>query len=370
MCRNSGEVKASLVVETWVRNLFIARLYRISQSCSLALLVLALTACAPEPEPAPPEPPAIVSLRGQIFGTSWLVSLRVPENSIVSSTSVQSAVEIELARIDGVMSTWKVDSELSLLNASESGVWYALSEELMQLLSLARELHQQSDGAFDITIGPLVNLWGFGPDGKPESTPPRMFIDAARERVGIDKFELDPANGRIRKSADIYLDLSAVAKGYAVDAVGDLLRARGVANYLVEIGGEIRVGGEKQEGEPWQIGVESPTSSERGLQRVLALSDIGMATSGDYRNYFSEDGKRYSHIIDPVTGAPIEHNLASVTVLHPSVARADAWATALLVLGAERGLAVAESNGLAVFMLVKEGEEFVERYSSEFQRYL
>ena len=335
------------------------------------VLVLALGACAQEEQaPPPPEQPTIVNLRGQIFGTSWLVSYRQPDGAEVSSRSLQSAIEIELARIDGVMSTWKVDSELSLLNAGASGVWYGLSEELIGLLSLAREINQKSSGAFDITIGPLVNLWGFGPDGKPESIPPQMFIDAARERVGIDKFELDAANGRIIKNADIYLDLSAIAKGYAVDAVSDLLLARQIANHLVEIGGEIRVAGSKQVDEPWQIGIESPVSSTRDLQKVLPLSDMGMATSGDYRNYFSENGKRYSHIIDPATGAPIEHNLASVTVLHPSAAQADALATALLVLGAERGLAFAESNKLAAFMLVQEGDGFAELYSSEFQRYL
>ena len=342
-----------------------------SASALSLVLLLILGACAQEEQaPPPPEQPPIEKLRGKIFGTSWLVSYRQTDGAEVSSRSLQSAIEIELARIDGVMSTWKVDSELSLLNASASGVWYGLSEELVQLLALARDINQESSGAFDITIGPLVNLWGFGPDGKPENIPPKMFVDAARERVGIDKFELDTANGRIIKNADIYLDLSAVAKGYAVDAVSDLLLARQVSNHLVEIGGEIRVAGSKQVDQPWQIGIESPVSSTRDLQKVLALSDMGMATSGDYRNYFSENGKRYSHIIDPATGAPIEHNLASVTVLHPSAAQADALATALLVLGAERGLELAESNKLAAFMLVQEGDEFAELYSSEFQRYL
>ena len=349
---------------------FLSKAVRSARTGAL-ILALALSSCArEEQEPSPPEQPPVVNLRGQIFGTSWLVSYRQPEAVEVSSRSLQSAIEIELARIDGVMSTWKVDSELSLLNASASGVWYGLSEELIGLLSLAREINIETAGAFDITIGPLVNLWGFGPDGKPESIPPQMFIDAARERVGIDKLEIDADNARAMKKADIYLDLSAIAKGYAVDAVSDLLLARQITNHLVEIGGEIRVAGSKQVDEPWQIGIESPVSSARDLQKVLPLKDMGMATSGDYRNYFSEDGKRYSHIIDPATGAPIEHNLASVTVLHPSAAQADALATALLVLGAERGLEFAESNKLAAFMLVQEGDEFAELYSSEFQRYL
>ena len=350
---------------------FLRQILRSKRAIAISLaFVLALAGCTPEPAATQVETPAIINLRGQIFGTSWLVSFRQPEGGEVSSRILQSAIEIELARIDSVMSTWKVDSELSLLNASPSGVWYGLSEELIQLLALAREIHQETSGAFDITIGPLVNLWGFGPDGKPASIPPKMFIDAARERVGIDKFELDTDNDRVIKNADIYLDLSAVAKGYAVDAVSDLLLSRQIANHLVEIGGEIRVAGSKRVDQPWQIGIESPVSSARDLQKILALSDIGMATSGDYRNYFSEDGKRYSHIIDPATGAPIEHNLASVTVLHPSVARADALATALLVLGPERAGEFAESNKLAAFMLVQEGDEFIELYSSEFQRYL
>ena len=336
--------------------------------------VLLLAACSQPAEPptaAVVEPQQqLVRLQGQIFGTTWLVSYVEPEPAALSGEQLKNAISSRLSDIDALMSTWKTDSELSLLNASETGIWYGLSQQLLDTLVLAREISLQTNGAFDITVGPLVNLWGFGPNGKAEQVPPQIFIDAARTRVGIDKFSLDIDNRRIMKSADIYLDLSAIAKGYAVDAVSDLLTTRGIRNHLVEIGGEVKVMGSKADNQPWQIGLESPSIGAQNLQRVVQIKDISVATSGDYRNYFAEDGVRYSHIIDPISGKPIEHHLASVTVLHANTASADALATALFVMGPERALDFAERNELAVFMLVKQGDSFVESYSSAFQRYL
>ena len=352
---------------------------KVDSSKALLLLILLakallLVACSQPAEPLAPAvsapEPQLVKLKGQIFGTTWLVSYVEPEPAPMSSEQLQNAISLRLNEIDALMSTWKTDSELSLLNASETGVWYGLSQQLLDMLVLAREISLQTGGAFDITVGPLVNLWGFGPNGKVEQVPPQLFIDAARTRVGIDKFSLDIDNRRIMKSADIYLDLSAIAKGHAVDAVSDLLADRGISNHLVEIGGEVKVMGSKIDAQPWQIGLESPSIDSPTLQRVVQIKDISVATSGDYRNYFAEDGVRYSHIIDPVSGRPIEHHLASVTVLHADSANADALATALFVMGPERALDFAERNELAVFMLVKQGDSFVESYSSAFQRYL
>ena len=315
-------------------------------------------------------PPPIISLTGSIFGTTWSVKYPSPAEAQPSPAQVKIDVEARLAAIDALMSTWKTDSELSLLNASDSGQWQSVSPELLDLLSLARSITLQSSGAFDITVGPLVNLWGFGPEGKPEKIPPKMFIDAARARVGIDKFSLDVENGRIFKNADIYLDLSGIAKGYAVDTISALLVNLGLEQHLVEIGGELKARGEKQPEQAWQVGIEVPSDGQRAAQRVIALKDMALATSGDYRNYFAEDGVRYSHIIDPASGRPITHQLASISVLHPEAARADALATALFVFGTERALAFADQHNLAVFALVQDGDTFVESYSRAFEPYL
>jgi len=222
-----------------------------------------------------------------------------------------------------------------------------------------------------VTVGPLVNLWGFGPDGRRTAPPPEADIASARARIGYRSLELDPAQRAVRKLLpDLYIDLSAIAQGYAADEVSLYLEQIGVRNYMAEIAGEIRAAGVNADGRAWRIGIERPGNGEPVVERVVELRDAGLATSGDYRNYFEQDGIRYSHHIDPATGRPVTHNLASVTVVHPSATFADAMATALLVLGPERGLALAGREKLAVFLIIRAGSGFEEKDTEAFRRLL
>jgi thiamine biosynthesis lipoprotein len=225
-----------------------------------------------------------------------------------------------------------------------------------------------TDGAFDITVGPLVNLWGFGPTGSVLEPPTDAAIAAARQHVGYEKLHTDCGHSTIRKDdAALYVDLSGWAKGRAVDAVSAMLDTSGIGNYLVEIGGELRVSGHNSEQRKWAVAIEAPSTSQRVPQAVIRVTDTSVATSGDYRNYFEYGGNSYSHTIDPRTGRPVTHGLAAVTVVHPENAFADAMATALLVLGPEAGPRVAEDLGIAAYFLVRHPTEIEEIITPEFE---
>lgn len=246
----------------------------------------------------------------------------------------------------------------------------SVSAEMLEVLQVADRVYQLTGGAFDPTVGPLVNLWGFGPDPSSSEIPPKETIRRQLARVGLDKLVVNTDGNSVRRTADIQLDLSAVAKGFAVDAVAELLESMGIANYLVEVGGELRLRGTKAELQPWRIAIESPSLERHAVQQAMTPGDAAVATSGDYRNYFEKDGKRYSHTIDPRTGYPVSHHLASVTVVADTTAFADALATGLMVMGHEAALALAEKNDLAVYLLVKEKDGFKAYSSPAFGRYL
>lgn len=309
--------------------------------------------------------PELATLQGQTMGTTYTVKVFAAE---VDEDTLHRDIDEELARINGLMSTYIPDSELSRLNRAPVGEWFEISDDTRRVIELSREIYHLSGGSFDITVGPLVNLWGFGPDPVPDQVPSDEEIARALERTGFDLLSM--RNNRIRKEGDIYVDLSAVAKGYAVDRVAALAEERGSSNYLVEIGGELRASGINDRGRPWNIAIEVPEGIERSVYRTVEVRDGGVATSGDYRNYYEIDGKRYSHTIDPVTGRPIQHNLASVTVLATTAARADALATAINVMGPESGLAMAEAQNLAVQVIIKTDKGFQERTSSAWEAYL
>jgi len=285
--------------------------------------------------------------------------------------SLQGAVEARLDEIVAIFSTWEPDSELSVLNANSSTEWIEISPELLDVLLEARRIGDLTDGAFDVTVGPLVNLWGFGPEMGEDDIPPEAEIEAARERVGFDllEFRQDPPAAR-KARGDVVIDLSAIAKGYAVDQLAALLTEARALNYLVEIGGELRGQGLNEQGEPWRIAIERPVPGERTVQQVIGLRDAGLATSGDYRNFFQVDGERYAHVIDPNTGAPVAHRLASVTVLADSAMVADGLATGLMVLGPEAALDLARQHDLAVYLIEIDGENFQARSSPAFEPYL
>ena len=311
------------------------------------------------------ESPESVRFSGFTMGTTYSVQLaHLPQGLLLAD--VQAEVERVLVEVNQQMSTYVADSELSLLNQAATETSLPLSAPLFKVLSAAQQLSQLSDGAFDMTVGPLVNLWGFGPDG--ERTPPSAeAIAQAREGVGSQWVALDQQAQTLRKQRpSISIDLSAIAKGYGVDAVADYLLSIGIAQALVDIGGELKALGLKPSGVPWRVAIEQPTPGRREVQTTIALTDMGIATSGDYRNYYEVDGIRYSHTIDPRTAQPISHSVASVSVLHPSVMWADGWATTLMVLGYEAGLALAEANALAVLFIVKTEQGFELKMSSAF----
>lgn len=303
------------------------------------------------------------------MGTSYHITLVAEEGQRLNAdvSVLQAAIDAELASINQHMSTYIPDSEIMQVNRAAVDEWVVVSEPLRQVLAISQKISEKSEGAFDITVGPLVDLWGFGPSPSSHERPDADALAAARAKVGYQHLEL--IGHQLRKAAQVQLDLSAVAKGYGVDWIADFLTERGYKNYMVEIGGELRLKGVNALGEPWRIAVEHPEELQGSVRRVIAITDAGMATSGDYRHYFEQDGKRYSHTLDPVTGYPIEHTLASVTVIAPTSAEADAWATALNVLGPEKGMQLANNENLAVYMIVKEPGGFVDRYSDAFAAY-
>jgi thiamine biosynthesis lipoprotein len=312
---------------------------------------------------------AELHLSGRTMGTTYSVKYR-PGHDTPPLNTMQIEVDALLTGINQTMSTYDPESELSRFNRMRTTDWVPASASLLAVLKAALEIGAQSEGAFDITVGPLVNLWGFGPESHPGRVPLEADIAAARARGGPDKLTLHDTQPAIRKHRpDVFLDLSGIAKGYGVDRGAELLTAHGIEHYMVEIGGEVRVRGLNARDTPWRIAIEKPLPGERSMQGVLALSDIALATSGDYRNFFEIAGRRYSHTIDPSTGWPIDNHLVSVTVLADTSMRADAWATAFLVLGPERGMAVAERLGLPVLFIIERDGKFEERVCCGFQRY-
>ncbi len=299
------------------------------------------------------------------MGTTYNVKYVIGEQSEIAG--LQAQIDARLAEINKLMSTYDPTSELSRFNQNRYTKAYQLSEETALVIKEALRLGQLSDGVLDITVGPLVNLWGFGPNKRPEKTPDDATIEASREYVGLDKIQLNGT--RLKKLHPlVYVDLSTIAKGYGVDEVAAILESQGVENYLVEIGGEMRVAGQRGDGSEWIIAIEKPVSTERSVQRYISIGRNAIATSGDYRLFYEEKGVRYSHLIDPRTGKPIQHNLVSVTVVDKSSMTADGLATAFNVMGWEEAKALAEEYQLAVYLIRKVDGDFEEYASKEFER--
>jgi thiamine biosynthesis lipoprotein len=259
-------------------------------------------------------------------------------------------------------------STLSIFNQSNTQDWEEIPVDLYTVIEESLRINKLSNRAFDVTIGPVVNLWGFGPKARLEIVPEELTIKQALDSVGSQYIHLRKEPYAIKKDRpNLYIDLSAIAKGYAVDVIADYLDELSISNYMVEIGGEIKTRGINPDNKIWHIGIEKPLADQRSVQTVITLNNTAMATSGDYRNYFEENGKRYSHTIDPSTGKPITHKLASVTVLHPSAMTADAMATALLVLGSEHGFNLALKENLAALFIVRDKDIFIEIITPEFK---
>lgn len=326
---------------------------------TLTVLIVAMIAAGCARAPAP------VEISGNTMGTQFSVKLTGAQ---VNAASLRTQIESTFAEVEAMMSTYLSNSEISHFNSIHTTDWHAVSEEFCSSVETALAISAMTDGAFDITVGPLVNLWGFGPDTMSSELPADETIGALLQSVGYEHLQTDCARPALKKNiAQLVLDMSAIGKGYAVDRVADWLEGAGYGNYLVEVGGELRLGGNNAEGQHWAIGIEAPLPGERKPYTVIRLTDTAVATSGDYRNYFEVDGKRYSHTIDTQTGKPVTHTLASVTVIDASGYKADALATALLVLGPDKGMRLAARENLAVLFLLRNGADVDERSSPAFK---
>ena len=310
--------------------------------------------------------PEVIKISGSKMGTSYHITIVADQPA---PADLAEQIDRVLSEVDQSMSTWKTQSELSQFNRLPLTEEVAASNQLWAVLQTSRQIWQQSRGAFDPTVGPVVDLWGFGPVPTQDQVPADAEIAAALASTGFQHLSLNSEAQAISKLKPVSLDLSAVAKGYAVDQVADLLEMLALPDYLVEVGGEMRLGGANAEGKPWRVAIELPSLIPQ-VERVVSINTGAIATSGDYRNYFEKEGVRYSHTIDPRSGKPITHKLASVTVMAQRCADADAWATALMVLGEEEGLALANQLNLPVYMLIRDGEGFRVASSAAFKPYL
>ena len=334
----------------------------------IVVLSIGIAGCFPSNN----SPKSEILLQGRTMGTTYNIKV-VSTLEQVQELKLQDKIDAVLKQVNQEMSTYIPDSEISLFNKSNSLESFEVSSGFARVLKESIRLGELSEGKLDITVGPLVNLWGFGPEQRPEKAPNNELLEAMLTRVGLKNLHL-VGNQLSKDIPNLYVDLSTTAKGYGVDVVAELLEANGIVNYLVEIGGEMRLKGFKHTGELWAIAIEKPildpSGEQRAIHQIVIPKDNAVATSGDYRNYFEADGQRFSHIIDPATGKPIDHNLVSVTVIDPSSMTADGLSTTLMVMGAEDGMAFAVKNNLAALFISKTEHGFNEQFTVKFKQYL
>lgn len=306
-------------------------------------------------------------LSGNTMGTTFNITVVAPPED-ADLDSLREQVYTKLEKIEDIASTYREESELSRFNRNPSIDWIDVSHEFCDMVDAAIAVNKATHGAFDVTVGPLVNLWGFGPANGEDRIPSDEAIAAALRSVGNNQVEADcrqPA--LIKASPEVYVDLSGWAKGYAVDEIAALLERRKLDNYLVEIGGELRLRGHNAEQRKFAVAIEKPNKNNTLDYSVLRVTNAAVATSGDYRNYFENEGRRYSHMIDPRTGRPVNHELTGVTVVSRTTAFADAMATALMVLGPTDGPALAEELDLAAYFLVRTDSGIIEKSTARFE---
>lgn len=297
------------------------------------------------------------SIEGETMGTTYHIKWADP---VGDPADIQNRVNARLLQINKRMSTYDPDSELSQFNRYEKTDWFPVSRETAHVVQAALEMSERSQGAFDPTVGRLVRLWNFGPGPGTQELPSAAEIEEAMSSVGYQLVRVQQNPPALAKTnIAVELDLSAIAKGYGVDAVITMLSEHQIRNTMVEIGGEVRVSGSKL-GEPWTLGIQRPEGLPNSLYAKVELQDQALATSGNYQNYFEQDGIRYSHTIDPRTGHPVTHSLASASVIAADCMTADAWATTLMVLGAEKSLELADSHQVSAYLLEHDGETFRE----------
>ena len=325
-------------------------------------VTLMLTACGNEPE--------TLDLRGRTMGTSYSVRIVAPPgDSPVALEALRQRVAARLEELDNLFSTYRPDSEVSRFNAQPGVEWFGVSPDFLAVLEQSVSVGRITGGAFDATVGPLVELWGFGAGETSERIPDPEEVGRLLQATGSGHLQWRESPPAVRRTRPgVRLDFSAIAKGYAVDRIWELLSEAGLQDYLVEVGGEVRTRGRPADGRDWSIGIENPDGT--GVAEAVPLRDAAIATSGDYRNFFEHGGRRYSHVIDPRAGWPVAHDLASVTVVSPTAAGADALATALLVLGPVAGMELAERDGIPALLAVRTEEGLVVMRSSAYQAFI
>lgn len=325
----------------------------------------------------PDAPGQVYQLNGETMGTRYSILVTAfPDN--ITDNELADGIAQRLHRIDReLMSTYAPESELSRFNRAAVGPWMDVSAELADVMMQAQAISDLTDGYFDVTVGPLVDRWGFGPvQEMPDSAriPGDVEIGQLRERVGYQHLEVSQQPPRMRKLHDVRVDLSGIAKGYGTDVIADYLDSVGLDSYFIEVGGELRIRGVKPDGSSWVPAIEKPTRGAPEVHDIIVLSgqSIAVAGSGDYRNYFEQDGVRFSHEIDPFTGRPVSHDLAAVYVITDTATTADALATAFMVMGAERSFALSQRLDLAAYFITKRrtGDGFDSRYTPRFADYL
>ncbi len=301
-----------------------------------AFLLLFLSGCSRDDQP--------ITFGGHTMGTTW--SLRMPAGA---KSIRQNDLQQQLDAWESIISHWRPDSAVSRFNDSTKTDWIAVPVELVEVVELAQQIGGDTDHALDITIAPLIDLWGFGATGRRDSPPTDAEIASAKAQCGWQHLHTRHDPPALRKAIPaLRINVSAVAEGWALERLAQHLKSTGITRFLLEIGGEVLARGE------WRVGVQSPAAPPGESAQTLLLKDQSIATSGVYRQHFSVAGKEYAHILDPRTGRPIEHKLASVSVIHPSAAQADGFATALLVLGPDAGRRLAEKLGLHVVWFERE----------------
>lgn len=328
----------------------------------LALVfLLLLTACGAKQQ-------AAIRLQGESMGTTWHITLVPNANNRVSAPALRAEVEQILVRIDEQMSNWRQDSEISRFNQASTTDWFPVSLDLVKVVSAAQQVSQLSKGVYDITIGPLVNLWGFGSTKNPEAKPTDADIKNALAKIGYQKLSSRENPPALRKTqADLYVDLASIAPGYAVDLIGQYFEQQGIKDYMVELGGEVRTLGKSPRGDDWRIGIEKPVDLGKAVQQGMTLLNSGLSTSGDYRDFFIENGKRYSHTIDTLTGYTASHSLASVSVVAENTTLADAYSTMLMAMGEVKGKAFADQHQLKAFFIWRTDPGFQTYATAGFQ---
>ncbi|HWV09051.1 MAG TPA: FAD:protein FMN transferase [Pseudomonas sp.] len=299
------------------------------------------------------------------MGSTYSVKY-VRTDAVAPAAVLKAETEAILAELDAQVSTYRPDSLIERFNEAPAGTCQPMPQGVLDLVTAGDRLHRESEGAFDLTLEPLLNLWGFGPKAKGEAVPSADQLAETLQRIGQHHVRIDGQS--LCKDADVEVDFNSIAAGYAVDRIIDRLGELGVRSYLVEATGELKAAGLKPDGSHWRIGLEAPRADQRVAQRIVKLDGYGISTSGDYRNYFEENGHRYSHTLNPLTGLPVDHRLAAVTVADPSTLRADGLSTLLMVLGPDAGMAFAERNAIAAFFVTREGDGFVTRTTAEFER--